>query len=629
MGYSIKANAVEQFEVEMPEAIRREIHQSESAVAFIRVMDDKARVDRLMEKHLQAVEAEAQREGRPFPQNTILEDIATRIAASLEKDNLDVFRGIRAEVAQEDISDVLQVLSPDNSPRCTPYSVETKAALKEIRGDPDARKVFAHQQYMEKKVGLPKNVKPLKERMAEWLDSGQAKKSLALSKHIVLGGALVIAPPVGFKMLLFKALSTGSQKSIQWMLGDAIQNSGQKLTDSVKGFVVKRGWLSQGDADNTVERLNNGVRSATGSSSGRFGLALGAVVTSGIAASMAIDGLSGDDLGTRMHHLWTETQNLFDHAPSVGDVSDLGQHPPSDNISSFSAEVDDPLEMGDPEGVSQTHEVMVENTLSDVIFDGYQAQGVELSADDLYGPGEHTDHPGGLVGMVAEQNGFDDPSLVYPGDSIQFEVGSLPGHDPANMMPEQGEPPNPSPNPNPPPKSDNSMGFDKATFVAIGVNAQLMALTLAEKAASFMKGAASPVHKPGGKNSSEAGTKVVADEVEKGSEKIRDEAGNDGTAHRSGSRHEDHAQTTPRRESDTRQHDHADAPEHGNQVANDTVCFTTEFTSSRPPAGAGKHKASQPDEAPGQDARQQPTVEDDGGMLENVGYQGGGGTLDL
>lgn len=67
------------------------------------------------------------------------------------------------------------------------------------------------------------------------------------------------------------------------------------------------------------------------------------------------------------------------------------------------------------------------DTLSQSIFDAYRAEGVSLSAAELYGPSEFTSHPGGIVGEIAALNGLSNPDLIYPGQALQIEVHTTPG----------------------------------------------------------------------------------------------------------------------------------------------------------------------------------------------------------
>lgn len=65
-------------------------------------------------------------------------------------------------------------------------------------------------------------------------------------------------------------------------------------------------------------------------------------------------------------------------------------------------------------------EVHSGDTLSNLVWDQYNAAGQTLSAADLYAPGPLSDHPGGVVGMIAEQNGIANPDIIRPGDTVQF-----------------------------------------------------------------------------------------------------------------------------------------------------------------------------------------------------------------
>jgi LysM repeat protein len=56
------------------------------------------------------------------------------------------------------------------------------------------------------------------------------------------------------------------------------------------------------------------------------------------------------------------------------------------------------------------------DSLSEIIWDTYQDNGISIGASELYAPSELTDHPKGLVGHIAEVNGLQNPDMIMPGD---------------------------------------------------------------------------------------------------------------------------------------------------------------------------------------------------------------------
>lgn len=72
------------------------------------------------------------------------------------------------------------------------------------------------------------------------------------------------------------------------------------------------------------------------------------------------------------------------------------------------------------------------STLSEAIWQQYTDAGISITSADLYGPGEMSDHPGGLVGEIATLNGLEDPDVVAANSTITIElpaedIGPAPG----------------------------------------------------------------------------------------------------------------------------------------------------------------------------------------------------------
>lgn len=91
------------------------------------------------------------------------------------------------------------------------------------------------------------------------------------------------------------------------------------------------------------------------------------------------------------------------------------ESPPSEIVTDIP--MDAPVET-----LTVTHDVVVGDTLSEAIYDAYRAAGVDITDVDLYGPSDLSDHPQGLVGSIAESNGFANPDLIYPGDTISINI---------------------------------------------------------------------------------------------------------------------------------------------------------------------------------------------------------------
>lgn len=116
----------------------------------------------------------------------------------------------------------------------------------------------------------------------------------------------------------------------------------------------------------------------------------------------------------------TSTPAMPDSAPSEPTIASVDE-------ADASPDSETPTEDSEP-AAAPTIDVTVEfapgDTLSDAIWEQYKAAGTTLTAADLYAAGPLADHPGGLVGLIAEQNGIANPDHIKVGDTVQIGTPS-------------------------------------------------------------------------------------------------------------------------------------------------------------------------------------------------------------
>lgn len=508
------------------EDVQRELQKGINSVAFQRLIEDEEALRAQIEARYE--EAQEKSRGKAPDNNTLIEEISTGVVAKFTDNNPDLIRQAQAEAQETPIDDIFGLLTPTaDDPKWDGYSDAEKDAVLDLRDDPKMQDILRQQRYIEDTLGRPEGMPPLKDRVQEWVKSGHAKEAATKAKYAVMAGMIIASPPLAASMV--------ASMAIRRVVLPKSMEAGQKLAKKTSDFLVDSGVVSREQVDKNVARLDNATQTVTGSKLGRFGMALGALAATGVVASVAMDAVNGDDLGTRMQNLWGSAKDLVSDTPAIepevseeaiqsaeqvasgeplgtdalthsdggnsrdaladrfdeaghsdmaeriramesaqlspDDVSTMasemntntGSLTPEQmvataqsefgvDLSGLSQAVDTPIhtldvtpaelnmsaeatgsapadavspDAGAPDVAAHvSHDVVVGDTLSEAVYDAYQDQGVQLSASELYGPSEHTAHPGGIVGMVADQNGYADPNLIYPGDTISMDIPS-------------------------------------------------------------------------------------------------------------------------------------------------------------------------------------------------------------
>lgn len=321
-------------------------------------------------------------------------------------------------VSQEVVNRIRGALTPDDTPAWQKYSDMQKDVIRSVRDDVDAIQAFAHQQWALTKLLGKQTVKPVAQRLGDLMASGTPRDLMTFSKGSILAVTLALAPPAGVTLLAMKASTKTAglvgKKAINTLAGQKVRDLGNRVADlAEKGVDYVAGHFPQNEQSSdrpevsARDRLGAAVHGATHSEKGAMGGTLAAYAIAGGGVSLALNGLMGTPPQETFNHLMQQGAHLFDGVTFMVDsIMNL----------SLSQDLHEIQQASEP----MTHLVSSGDTLSQAIMDAYQDSGISLTDADLYEPGPRSEHPGGLVGQVAELNGLSGPDMIQAGDALNM-----------------------------------------------------------------------------------------------------------------------------------------------------------------------------------------------------------------